>query len=627
MESRAVEVQVKSDSGGTGAKSDSIRPTIEEASQLPIYWKSGNVLRELFYGHLNPLLSLGTKKELRLSDLGTLGPESTSAAISSSFAVMWDEESKRGRSEASLLKALTRTVGYSDPIVAVIYSGMAAAFLFGPPLILRALSNHFIGVDVLSESTLWILVALLFVLPTSNSLLLARCNLLIAKIVVKVRGSLETAIYRKILLLTSTAKGATSSGQIINLVADDVLRIQQSLVTFADPLFAPAIVVVALFLIYYEVGISMVAAIVVVTLVFPLIGALFKSYFEILPEKMRLGDQRVALINEVLNGIRIVKYYAWETPFIEKINGIREPELDCVAVMCRAIMSFVIVTSSMPALLQIGVFLMYTLLGNQLTVTKAFTTVALLSLLNAPMHQIPGAVTSVLRAKVSIDRVAVFLLGDEFTPCVSSDFSTVILDEDLEGKRATDVAIQFRAVSAGWIVSGDEKESSNQEGNAEKDAIKEASHANTDIPDSSTPGDIELASSEKQSPEETTPGPPLINRSVQTLMDASFTIFKGELVAIVGTVSSGKSSLLSSLMNELTVSSGSIFMSPGCSIAYHSQQPWILNRTIKENITLGSVYDEERFEMAVKGACLGNYTFFCVSFMQSYFYSYLWLRC
>jgi ABC-type multidrug transport system fused ATPase/permease subunit len=256
----------------------------------------------------------------------------------------------------------------------------------------------------------------------------------------------------------------------------------------------------------------------------------------------------------------------------------------------------------MPALLQIGVFLMYSLLGNQLTVTKAFTTVALLNLLNAPMHQIPGAVTSVLRAKVSIDRVSAFLQKDEFVPCVSSDFSTVVVDEEYltaEGKRATDVAIQFRGVNAGWILDSDTEEPSKKQDKAEGDRSKETSHRDVDC------GDIELTAPENQTPQDAPTDPP-INRSVHTLIDASFTIFKGELVAIVGTVSSGKSSLLYSLMNELTVSSGSIFMSSGCSIAYHSQQPWILNRTIKENITLGGAYDEERFEMAVKGACLGN---------------------
>lgn len=45
---------------------------------------------------------------------------------------------------------------------------------------------------------------------------------------------------------------------------------------------------------------------------------------------MRLKDQRIKQMNEVLNGIKVLKLYAWEIAFIRRINHIREQELKCI---------------------------------------------------------------------------------------------------------------------------------------------------------------------------------------------------------------------------------------------------------------------------------------------------------
>lgn len=45
---------------------------------------------------------------------------------------------------------------------------------------------------------------------------------------------------------------------------------------------------------------------------------------------MKLKDQRIKLMNEVLNGIKVLKLYAWEVAFLRRINDIREQELKCI---------------------------------------------------------------------------------------------------------------------------------------------------------------------------------------------------------------------------------------------------------------------------------------------------------
>jgi ABC-type multidrug transport system fused ATPase/permease subunit len=91
-----------------------------------------------------------------------------------------------------------------------------------------------------------------------------------------------------------------------------------------------------------------------------------------------------------------------------------------------------------------------------------------------------------------------------------------------------------------------------------------------------------------------------VNRSIHTLVDVSFSIKKGELVAVVGSVGSGKSSLLNGLLGEMLLQSGQVRVHG--SIAYCDQRPWILNDTVQGNVLFGQPYDEARFDAALYAA-------------------------
>jgi len=45
---------------------------------------------------------------------------------------------------------------------------------------------------------------------------------------------------------------------------------------------------------------------------------------------MKLKDERIKMMNEILNGIKVLKLYAWENAFIRRVNEIREKELSCI---------------------------------------------------------------------------------------------------------------------------------------------------------------------------------------------------------------------------------------------------------------------------------------------------------
>ncbi|ELR46534.1 hypothetical protein M91_14136, partial [Bos mutus] len=87
-----------------------------------------------------------------------------------------------------------------------------------------------------------------------------------------------------------------------------------------------------------------------------------------------------------------------------------------------------------------------------------------------------------------------------------------------------------------------------------------------------------------------------------TLQGLSFTVTPGELLAVVGPVGAGKSSLLNALLGELPPSQGQV--SVHGRIAYVSQQPWVFPGTVKSNILFGKKYKEDRYEEVIRACAL-----------------------
>lgn len=91
-------------------------------------------------------------------------------------------------------------------------------------------------------------------------------------------------------------------------------------------------------------------------------------------------------MNEILNGIRVIKYFAWEQSFTNKVNDIRNNELKVLkdSLLLRTFSVFF--WGATPVLVSVSTFAMYTLLGNELTAEKAFTALSTLFFFTLKTH-------------------------------------------------------------------------------------------------------------------------------------------------------------------------------------------------------------------------------------------------
>lgn len=83
----------------------------------------------------------------------------------------------------------------------------------------------------------------------------------------------------------------------------------------------------------------------------------------------------------------------------------------------------------------------------------------------------------------------------------------------------------------------------------------------------------------------------------ETLQDINLSVQPGELLAIIGSVGSGKSSILSTFLGNMKKLSGDIELRG--TVAYVSQEAWIQNATLRENILFGSAFNSERYQRVI----------------------------
>jgi len=138
-------------------------------------------------------------------------------------------------------------------------------------------------------------------------------------------------------------------------------------------------------------------------------------------------DDRIKVENEVLGGMKIIKLYAWEAAFIDKIDDLRNDELKKL----WSYKLFGIVTritwTVVPTLVSICSFAVYTALGNELTASTAFTALALFGILRFPLFMLPTSISNCVEAGLSLDRITSFLTAEEVLSSFHMDHINYIL--------------------------------------------------------------------------------------------------------------------------------------------------------------------------------------------------------
>ena len=360
------------------------------------------------------------------------------------------------------------------------------------------------------------------------------------------------------------------NGRVINLMSTDTYRIDIASGMFHMVWTSPVAILITLVVLLVNLTYSALAGFALLVIGIPVLTKAIQSLFVRRRAINKITDQRVSLTQEILQAVRFVKYFGWESSFLERLGDIRKREIRAIQWLLAIRNAINAVSMSLPIFASMLSFITYSLSNHGLNPAYIFSSLALFNSLRMPLNLLPLVIGQVVDAWSSFGRVQDFLLAEE----QHDDFNW-----DMDGKDA----ISMRQAAFTWerTITQDEKNSASQS----KKEIKVIKAA-------------EQATSEANSGDDTSST--LTQVEPFHLRPINLSSGRGELIAVIGGVGSGKSSLLAALAGDMRRTNGSVTM--GATRAFCPQYAWIQNASVKENILFGKKYDRKWYD-AVIDAC------------------------
>ncbi|KAI9832491.1 MAG: hypothetical protein M1838_005641, partial [Thelocarpon superellum] len=539
----------------------------------------------------------GYQRPFELADVWNLAPKDKAAAILRDF-----RQVRRTSGLAwHFLKYFRR-----DFLIQAGWAAFSGVLTFVPTLLLKAILEYVEDPDRIPANAAWFYVILLFFTGAAQALADGQALWTGRRISLRLRALTLGEIYAKTLRrkaaaasdtvlgdkakrearpsllkrLRTFAKGKQAQnpqpppkkeggsdaqvnvGTIINLMAVDSFKVGE-VTAYLHFLWSstPVQFVLAIYLLYRILGYSSIAGIGIMVLLLPVNIVISKQFSNIQAKTMKATDARIHTTNEVLQNIRIIKYFAWEERFGQIVNEKRSEELRHLR--NRYILWAVASTIwyGVPLVITFMSFFVYTVVEKKrLIPSVAFTALSLFSLLRIPLDQLADMLAHVQEAKVSVDRVDEFLKEEETEKYQQLRPNPDDSDED--------PSIGLSDATLTW--------------GGRDQALVDASAA-------------------------------------FRLIDVNVVFQVGELNLIIGPTGSGKTSLLMALLGEMTLLDGAVHLPGGCSredlrpdpetgltesVAYCAQQAWLVNDTIKQNILFAESLDPKRYRDVIKACAL-----------------------
>lgn len=372
--------------------------------------RHANILSRIFFSWITPLMQQGYKRPINDNDIWKLDNWDETETLYSRFQKCWNDELQKPK--PWLLRALHSSLGGRFWLGGFFKIGNDASQFVGP-IILNLLLESMQKGDPSWNG--YIYAFSIFAGVSLGVLAEAQYFQNVMRTGFRLRSTLIAAVFRKSLRLTNDSRKQFASGRITNLISTDAESLQQVCQQLHSLWSAPFRIVIAMVLLYAQLGPAALVGALMLALLFPIQTVIISKMQKLTKEGLQRTDKRISLMNEILAAMDTVKCYAWEQSFQSKVQDIRDDEISWFrsAQLLAALNSFIL--NSIPVVVTVVSFGVYSLLGGNLTAAKAFTSLSLFAVLRFPLFMLPNLITQVVNCKVSLKRLEDLLLADERT--------------------------------------------------------------------------------------------------------------------------------------------------------------------------------------------------------------------
>ncbi|XP_005091940.1 canalicular multispecific organic anion transporter 2 [Aplysia californica] len=440
-------------------------------------------------------------------------------------------QAKWPQKKPSLYKVLFK-VFYLSLFKSQMVGLMADMLQFVNPLLLKAMINFAENKESYPQWQGYVMAGSLFLVTLSISVMTNFRFYTAWNIGTQIKTVVTAAVYKKAMTMNAEGRRQFTVGTMVNLMAVDCPRFQDVSLQMYVIWSFPIQMSLAMYMIYDCLGLAFVACLGLLLLLIPINAKITTLTKRAQDKQITIKDTRIKLMNEILNGIRVLKLYAWERSFEDKIGDVRK--LEVLQLKWAAIYQSLSVLCWLlsPVMVTLTAFIAYVVIsGDSLTPTKAFVAMSVLNIIRQPMMALPQLVAAAVQCHVSMERIRNYLAG-----------------EDLEEPDPTVASPEYPLTMESGTFCWDRYL------------------------------------------------PP-------TLKNVNVRVGQGQLVAVVGAVGSGKSSLLSAFLGEMERLRGRAGVKG--TVAYVPQQAWIQNLTLRDNILFEKPMNQAWYKKCIQACALG----------------------
>jgi len=349
-----------------------------------------------------------------------------------------------------------------------------------------------------------------------------------------ITADLNQLLFSQSLRLSLQARGKSQVGDIVNHMSSDADTVSDFPIILGDLAWATIVTLSVSVLLFVYIGWSAAPALMILFLLVPMTQRVAKKFVKYDEQMSLQRDRRVTLISQILQSIRVVKYFSWEKAVTKEVRTIRENELSSREKLAHAEVVSGVSYLAVGSLVLFVALWVHVLRGQILDAATIFTCLSLFSLLEEPFGHLSRHFSRLTQAIVSTARIQKFLKQDNIESSSSLETPTSGNDFELE--------------------------------------------------------DVSFYHADKTEP---------------VLKNIHLTIQRGQSVAIVGPVGAGKSSLLYGLLGECRISQGQFRKRTDLFGAYVPQEAYIVNSSLLENLTFGSLQASPEFlRKCIHASCL-----------------------
>ena len=501
----------------------------------------------LTFGWFTEILDTGAQVHLEAKHLHTVHRMDSSDRNFLLIKAAWDKQ--RLKANPSLFLAIHEAFG-----AYFWFSGffklLNDCVIFVGPVLINLIVNFIDDPKGQPYYVGYIYAGLIFLSGTFESLAMGQYFMRGFRQALRMKAAIAALVYHKSLRLSHDARREYGVGKIVSYMQIDADKLGSAAPYLHLTWSAPFQLTVAISLLWWQLGPSSMGGVVVLVIMMPINTMVARMQAKYTRKTMQCRDRRIKLTSEVIGGIRIVKMFAWEGAYMQRIRELRDEEMSAVKGNSLWGAFSVFLWGSTPLFVSVSTFALYGYLGNELTAAKAFTSLALFNVIRFPINALPMAVNMWISASVSNKRLFNFLIAEE-----QEDSAALAAVNDVPTSGYFREAIGMPAKPA-----------------------------------------ISIRDGQFSWPDDSASGRNIALRGIE------LNVMSGSLVCVVGAVGAGKSTLLDAILNEVQRDSGLVTLNG--SVAFCAQQPWIQNLSLRNNILFGQPFEQKRYDAVVEAVAL-----------------------